>query len=203
MSQLLLYPTGKTDVKYSVPQSVKVIGSFCGNPYIQEIVLPSSLEKLSIGHEVLDYFYQYGWDGFTRCEALKKVNIPSNLKVIPTGAFESCSSLESLTIPEGIEEIEGGAFDGSGLKELIFPASLNKIANNSYGEGGSFPWVYDVPVTTIEFKSTILPELENHVDSLFMSTPNLQKIIVPSSAVDIYTDWNMLGHGIYIPIVGK
>ncbi len=71
---------------------------------------------------------QYLPDNFCEgCTNLKKVTLPSGLRVIQSGAFKGCKSLKILTLPDSLQTIEfktsgsgdwNPAFAKSGIKEF-------------------------------------------------------------------------------------
>ena len=76
--------------------NAKNIGYFFGNYLIEEMVIPSTVEKI-------EAFAFHG------CIRLKKVTLNEGLKEIGYNAFED-TSIESITIPSTVEKIEGAAF---------------------------------------------------------------------------------------------
>lgn len=68
---------------------------------------------------------------FYQCKNLKKVVLPSNLKVLGEGAFTDCTALEEVVLPSTLEEIEWSAFCYcNSLKSILIPASV-KIINQT------------------------------------------------------------------------
>lgn len=66
-----------------------------------------------------------------RCEQLKKIEIPNQVKNIWGGAFENCTFLEHITLHEGLEEIGWDAFRGCiEMKEIEIPATVKKLGSN-------------------------------------------------------------------------
>lgn len=66
-----------------------------------------------------------------RCEQLKKIEIPNQVKNIWGGAFENCTFLEHITLHEGLEEIGWDAFRGCiEMKEIEIPATVKKLSSN-------------------------------------------------------------------------
>ena len=61
---------------------------------------------------------------FSGCEFLKKVSLPSSLRVIEQGAFSDCG-IEEIFIPDGVEVIGRNAFmDCKELKSVRLPNTL-------------------------------------------------------------------------------
>lgn len=66
-----------------------------------------------------------------RCEQIKKIEIPNQVKNIWRGAFENCTFLEHITLHEGLEEIGWDAFRGCiEMKEIEIPATVKKLGSN-------------------------------------------------------------------------
>ena len=66
-----------------------------------------------------------------RCEQLKEIEIPSQVKTIWGGAFESCTFLEHVTLHEGLEEIGWDAFrECTEMKEIEIPSTVKKLGTN-------------------------------------------------------------------------
>lgn len=66
-----------------------------------------------------------------RCEQIKKIEIPNQVKNIWGGAFENCTFLEHITLHEGLEEIGWSAFRGCiEMKEIEIPATVKKLGSN-------------------------------------------------------------------------
>lgn len=98
--------------------------------------------------------------------ALKSVTIPSTVTYLGRNIFEECGQLETCIYSEGITKIEGIIFgEGTSVKYLVFPSSLNYIAvwvdksdfpeATIYGVKGSYAESYaaenDIPF--MEYKS--------------------------------------------------
>ncbi len=82
MTQLISYPTSKTDRKYTVPHTVTQIGksAFAYSTNLKEVVLPEGLTKIDDA-------------AFYSCKFLQKINLPSTVTKISANAFGSCGSL--------------------------------------------------------------------------------------------------------------
>lgn len=63
---------------------------------------------------------------------LSSVTLPSNLTVIPFGAFNGCSSLKTITIPDNVTSIGSAAFSSSGLTEITIPKNVKNIAGDAF-----------------------------------------------------------------------
>lgn len=93
MEKLLIYPKGRTQSRYSVPDGVGVIceEAFCHST-LKEIKLPDSISEIER-------------TAFFGCRNLEKINIPRNVKKIGEYAFSYCGSLEKLNIPQSVKKI--------------------------------------------------------------------------------------------------
>ncbi len=64
--------------------------------------------------------------------SLADISFPKKLKKIDTEAFYADSSLEKVTLPDGLERIESKAFAQSSVKTIVFPDSINFIAEDAF-----------------------------------------------------------------------
>ena len=97
-TKLMLYPNGKTETKYVVPESVKIIGTyaFFVHLYIEEVVLPDNLEIIE---EM----------SFACSPSIVNIRIPSNVKNIDEFAFGYSMFLENIYI-ESVDATFGEYF---------------------------------------------------------------------------------------------
>ena len=112
-TKLVLYPGGRQQKTYTVPDTVKTIAknAFCGNENISEIILPDGLTTIESS-------------AFSGCKNLSKVNIPVSAVSVPESAF-SGTLLEQNGLPEGITGLDT-LLDES-LTEFTVPKSVNSI----------------------------------------------------------------------------
>ncbi len=116
-SCLYVYPGGKTEKQYTIPEGVVEIRptAFRGNTKLQ--ILKSSAGLGIVGKVALE-----------NCSNLEEVVFSAGLQEIGGVAFRYCKKLTTLILPEGTVNIWSGALDGCDkLKELIFPASVIQI----------------------------------------------------------------------------
>ena len=96
---------------------------------------------------------------FSSCQNLTTVNLPKGLKVIGENAFWNCKKLTSIALPDTLKKVEWYAFSATGLtsvtipesktfvtlnervffqcaglKEVILPLSITKIADDTFAE---------------------------------------------------------------------
>lgn len=87
---------------------------------IKEIVLPASLTK--IGREV-----------FADCRDLTSVTFTdSNIKLLPTEAFEGCVNLTTVQLPSSLRAIGSYAFKGTKIVNLELPRKLFRLDDSAF-----------------------------------------------------------------------
>ncbi|MDL2323222.1 leucine-rich repeat domain-containing protein [Bacteroidales bacterium OttesenSCG-928-A17] len=121
---LLLYPEAKTDIHYTIPNSVtKIEGyAFSGCEKLTTITIPNSVTKIK----------RYA---FHCCRGLTEVTIPNSVTEIGEGAFEGCSGLSGITIPDSVKSIGKNAFSGCiKLTAITIPNSVTEIGEMAFDE---------------------------------------------------------------------
>ena len=185
-TELIKYPSKKTDKQYVIPSSVTSIGSYafesCSK--LTSIEIPSSVA--SIGKQA---FYNcssltsidipssvtsIGSYAFESCSSLTSIDIPSSVTSIGDYTFYGCSSLTSINIPEGVTSIGGCAFLGcSKLTSIEIPSSVTTIGNSAFNGCRS--------LTSIEIPNSVTSIGSN----AFYNCSNLTSIDIPSSVTSI------------------
>ncbi len=99
-TELLCYPSGKTESSYSIPNSVTSIGlsAFSNCRSLASVTIPNSVT--SIGMHVF-----YG------CSRLTSITISNSVTSIGAKAFSGCLSLASVTIPSSVSSIDDDVFN--------------------------------------------------------------------------------------------
>ena len=119
-TRLIKYPTKKTDTSYTVPDSVKIIGTsaFYEIHYnLTTLNLPEGKALTTVEDK-----------GIYGCP-LQNVNIPSTLRNLGKG-FLFRSKITSAVIPEGVESLEFASFSWCpNLTRVEFPASFKKSSD--------------------------------------------------------------------------
>ena len=142
---ICIFPEGKKDSQYSIPNSVKTIqnGAFTNCVNLQSINIPDSVDAIGMyafegctnlksivfprNIQILEYCVLHG------CSKLSSVVLPEKLKTISTLAFCWCENLAEIDIPEGITTIQYGAFDScKKLSKLSLPKSVSRIDENAF-----------------------------------------------------------------------
>ncbi len=122
LTSLFLYPRGKTESQFTIPNSVTSIGesAFEHCSKLTSITIPNSVT--SIGE------YAFYW-----CSGLTSVTIPNSVTSIGESAFEHCSKLTSITIPNSVTSIGNSTFCGcSKLTNVTIPNSVTSIGKLAF-----------------------------------------------------------------------
>ena len=158
MTSLTVYPAGKTDGEYTVPDSVVSITdyAFSGNPNIIQINLSgyvedigefvfyccSSLSEINV-NESNESYSSEGGVLFTNdmktlicypCAAAEtSYTVPEEVTLIESLAFFNCSYLAEVILPDSVETIGSLAFmQCSALTKITLSASLTDIYNDAF-----------------------------------------------------------------------
>lgn len=179
---LSAYPSGKRDISFSVPETVKEIGhyAFSGATHLEEVTIPASVEKIGVSL-------------FAGCLELKKVSLPDGIEYIPYGTFSDCNNLKEISLPDNIVYISGSAFaDCESLAEIKLPAQLKTLGNASFRGCKSLETltipdgVAEIRANTLSnctsLKSVTLPaRLDSIQYGAFQGCSSLQEINLPST----------------------
>lgn len=167
MTALILYPCGRSEEEYTVPDGVISIGAsaFANNVYLASVILPEGLVEM-----------QYG--AFAGCYLLNTVVIPNSVQMIGNDAFAGTESLEYLEFAKGGESvlvIGEGAFRSSGISSAELPARLIYIGKEAFA---------DSRLESLSFEPADGYILEIIGDMAFYATP-LTSVIIPSGVTSI------------------
>ena len=122
-TKIVCYPANKNDTSYSIPSSVKVVGSgaFRDCSHLKSITIPNSVTTME--HHA-----------FSNCTSLTSISIPDGIKTIEMGTFDYCKSLTSVRIPDSVTEIGHSAFYCcDNLKSITIPRSVTEILSYALG----------------------------------------------------------------------
>ena len=172
MSMLILYPYGKSDAEFTVPDGVISIGqgAFASNEHLVHVYLPEGLIEIHYG-------------AFSNCYALAKVVIPGTVEMIGNDAFLGTESLEVLEFAlggEGVLVIGSGAFKSSGVASVVLPARLIYVGAEAF---------LNTKLASLSFEVASRYELEVIGDLAFSGT-ELVSVILPGGI-------NSLGGGVF------
>jgi len=101
-TELCIYPAGRTEKTYTVPDGITAIGAsaFTGNNYLNSINLPDGLERIEKS-------------AFSGCFGLTGMVIPEGTASIDDFVFWQANAMKNLTIPQSVTSIGGGLFGSS------------------------------------------------------------------------------------------
>lgn len=122
ITRLVLYPLGRQNSSYVVPETVDTIGqsAFYSCDNIETISFSTILK-------VVDR------SAFYRCSNLVSLNFPNSLTQIKSFAFSDCVKLSSITFSESLVAIGLSAFENcEGLQTIVLPESLKEISYNAF-----------------------------------------------------------------------
>jgi hypothetical protein len=131
-TELLRYPSGRTDASYNMPASVARVGdmAFYDCAALESATLPEGLQDV-------------GRASFYGCRALWNAAFPENLETIGNFAFSGCASLASVTLSENLRLIGESAFSSNeSLQHIFIPADVENI--------GAQAFAFDNNLTVIE-----------------------------------------------------
>ena len=151
-TKLILYPDGKEEDVYSVPESVTKIGiwAFGECEKLVTIKLPAgltSIEGCTFGScvnlktiTIPDGVTEVGDSAYIFCNGLTTVTIPASVTKIGKGAFDHCDSLKSISVsPDNpsYSSVDGVLFNKDKTKLILYPPKK---------EGN----VYSIPISVTE-----------------------------------------------------
>ena len=135
--------------------------SYYDNNYIEEIVLPNTIEKI-------------GDAAFYNCANLTKIDIPDNVTIIDSYAFYNCSGITEIKIPDGVTEIGNSAFNGcTSLESINYPRSLTTTGYDVFSGCTN--------LKSIEIADGVTEILSHAFYTTYDSNNYLEEIILPSS----------------------
>ena len=145
-SCLISYPIGKSNKKYTIPDSVTSIDAwtFEGCTGLTSITIPDSVTNIGYNAFSNTAWYENQPDGLVYAGKLVytyKGEMPENTELIlnndtsgiANGAFEYRTELTSITIPDSVTNIDDWAFANcTGLTSITIPASVTSIDDSAF-----------------------------------------------------------------------
>ena len=125
---------------------------------LKEILLPNTITELPGKKADKNNTYYPGvFDG---CEELRKISLPSNLKVLGPSTFNGCYSLEEISIPQTVSEIGEACFAYChNLKKIEIPYGVKELLSRHAGmsSAGTFE-------SCVNLETVILPNTIQRID---------------------------------------
>ncbi len=144
-TELICYPTSRTDKHYSIPSSVIHIAdeafSPCGD--LSSIEIPNSVKSIGYasfqdtGLEIVklpNSIKTIDNEAFNSCVNLLHIEFPSSIIEISNGCCSFCNKLHSVKLPNSIISIGSEAFSWcSSLQVIELPNSVKFIGERAFG----------------------------------------------------------------------
>ena len=174
--ELLMYPVGKKEREYIIPEGVKIIGfgAFENCYNLVDVKIPNTVIMI------------YG-RAFSNCINLSSIKISERVRYIGDFAFSNCINLKEITIPDGVTNIDPYVF--SYCDSLI---SINVSENNQkYMSDNGVLYTKDktklikYPAGKKEEKYTISEDVSIIEENAFYACNSLKRIIIPGSVTEI------------------
>ena len=110
--RLCIYPSGKKDAEWQVPDGVETIerSAVARNAFLETVKFPWTLKTIEA-------------KAFADCEKLAAVRffpVVNRLETIGEDAFYNCQALREIKLPDGIRRIERRAFGSNALEKVEF-----------------------------------------------------------------------------------
>jgi len=183
--RLMVYPGGKEDIQYQIPEGVTTICdyAFATNTHIESVTIPNS--TTTMGREVFIY-----------CTNLKNIEISNGLKNIGDRAFEECINLKNIEIPNTVTSIGYNAFyKCTNLENIEIPNSVTSIGNWAFGECSTLKAI-EIPASVTNFETNfymnsklenvkILCPITEISGTAFNGCENLKTIELPATLTTI------------------
>ena len=174
--ELLMYPVGKKEREYIIPEGVRIIGfdAFENCYNLVDVKIPNTVIMI------------YG-RAFSNCINLSSIKISERVGYIGDFAFSNCINLKEITIPDGVTNIDPYVF--SYCDSLI---SINVSENNQkYMSDNGVLYTKDktklikYPAGKKEEKYTISEDVSIIEENAFYACNSLKRIIIPGSVTEI------------------
>ena len=196
-SVLYMYPSGRENVEFTVPDFVSSIakGAFENALYLKKITIPdtvldirsqafrdSVLEEISLENAV----ETIGAGAFWACRKLKKIEIPASVRAVGDDCFYGCDNLETVIIDGDPERWGDNVFCICfALKEVILSGAQKRICYdngvlvNKNDAGEIVNVIRALPDTCPE--SYEMPKTAKRIDAhAFYDCKSLKTVIFPA-----------------------
>ena len=166
-TSLLLYPSAKDGLRYTVEYGTVNIGeyafyNFGGTSKVKSIILPDTLKTIE------DYAFCIS--------TVDTINMPNSLEKIGNYAFSDASYLKSIEIPNTVTTFGKGVFNrNTSLVSAAIPDKFTVIPNETFKGCSS--------LTSIELPST----LSSIGDDAFNGATSLTEVHIPETVTSVGT----------------
>ena len=170
-------PSCGTELRIDSAESAAIC-KHCGKPFVvNDAIVLNYIKLVTAQDEKALVLNEFEIDG----DVLKRYNgtspvveIPSDIRIIGSKAFEDCREAEEVLLPDSLEEIEDNAFSGcDNLRSVNIPGNLKKIGSYAFSECWS--------LETVELPSSI-QEIGSYA---FVRCYSLGSVKLPSSKANV------------------
>ena len=192
MTELILYPTQKTDTSYTIPSGVKSIGSgaftYCS---LESITIPNSVTTIGdsaflctdlTSVELGDNVTYIGDCAFADCWDLTYVDLGDSVITIGDSAFDGCFELTEIELPDTLTSLGTRAFAQTGLTSIVVPASVETIGD------GLFYYCTDLEYVIFEGSAPEVVEYEDFHPSEWADSKGYGTIFECDTVIVYYPD---------------
>lgn len=164
VSELVYYPEGKTDRKFTMPETVvKTWNWSCTGLPIESIEFSKNLRTIGRGT-------------FSSCWKLKSITLPEGITDLAGSSFRYCYNLKEVNLPSTLQSIGGEALWGARIEEITIPAKVSTIGVYAFYRCGN--------LKKLKMLTVVPPTINN---STFESDDyDRVKVVVPE---DGYADY--------------
>ncbi len=160
------------NLKYTIISSSSKVVSVCAvNTSISgSVIIPESVTYEGISYRV----GVIAGEGFSGCNSITSIVIPSNITTIDNLAFYGCNGLNSVTIPNSVTNIGAQVFEYcSGLTSIVLPNSVTSIGTSVFKGCSSL-------------SSITLPNTITSInDYMFEGCSSLSTMVIPHGVTSI------------------
>ena len=176
-NNISMYNVGDDDVKwiYRYLSGTNSMSITSASGYGKNLVIPSFFSHNGSDVPVTQLECSFSGD------SIISVTLPSNLKSIPSYAFQDCDLLSAIELPDSVTEIGSGAFLGcNSLTNVTLPSNLKSIPSYAFENCYSLSTI-DIPNTVTKIGTRAFAETKIRVMTIPESVDIINDGAFPSS----------------------
>ena len=191
---LLLWPAGRTDSTFTVPEGVTTIGerAFAGTKNLKTVILPTSVT--TVGKQAfirsgitginLEHVQSIGDSAFFGCAALTEIVLGDGLNSLGGFAFVNCPQLSSVTIAASVPMDEEGTYFDTNTGLIITGTTGSPAEAYALTNGIAFSDPNGIIVSSIEISEPAMTLNRGETCQLNVSTDPEDARVTWSSSDD-------------------